>query len=406
MISLREAYEIVMRQTPRLEAAIVPLPAAPGRVLAEDVVADVDMPPFARSSMDGYAVRAADVAQVPARLRVIASIAAGSFPDFTLQPGQAAKIMTGAPVPSGANAVQIIEKTRAVGDEHAVEILEPAGAGANITPLGSEARRGEAVLRAGRFISPAVIGLLAAVGKNEVAIYRAPVAGILSTGDELIAITDRPVGAQIRNSNGYSLRAQVEQAGGTPLWLGTARDQRPEIREKIAQGLQCDLLLLTGGVSMGDLDLVEEVFKQSGFEIFFDKVAVKPGKPVVFARSGGTLIFGLPGNPVSAATMFELLVRPAMRKMMGFASPANAVVRARLTGRFVNHSQREFYAPAWVRYENGRFLVQPLKSKGSGDVVTYAASNAYLICPITRTELEAEEEVEIMLRSEFWQYFT
>ncbi|MGH7492537.1 MAG: molybdopterin molybdotransferase MoeA [bacterium] len=404
MISLREAYEIVVRQTPRLQAAPVPLLAAPGRVLAEQVNADINMPPFPRSSMDGYAVRTADLAQIPSELHVIATIAAGSFPDFTLQPGQAAKIMTGAPVPPGADAVQMIEKTRAVGHGHAVEILEPVSAGANITPKGSEAQEGEIVLPAGSFISPAVIGLLAAVGKSDVAVYRAPVTGILTTGDELIEITARPARAQIRNSNAYALCALVQQAGGIPRLLGTARDQISDIREKIAPGLQHDLLLLTGGVSMGDLDLVEEAFAQSGFEIFFDKVAVKPGKPVVFARSGATLIFGLPGNPVSANTIFELLVRPAMRKMMGFTSHSNPVVRARLTERFVNRSGREFYAPARVVYENGVFFVHPLKSKGSGDVVSYAASNAYLICPITRTEFKADEEVEVMLRTEFFYH--
>ena len=184
--------------------------------------------------------------------------------------------------------------------------------------------------------------------------------------------------------------------------LGVARDQKQELRDKIAHGLKKDLLLLTGGVSMGDLDFVEEVFAQFGFEIFFNKVAVKPGKPVVFARAGETLIFGLPGNPVSAATMFELLVRPAMRKMMGFEVHANAVVRAQLTMPFANRSQREFYAPAWAWYENGRFFVRPLPAKGCGDVVTDAASNAYLICPMTRTELPAQEEVEVMLRTEFF----
>lgn len=401
MISLREAYDIVMQNAPLLETEFLPLLSASARVLAEDAVADVDMPPFPRSSMDGYAVRAADLAPLPARLRVVASIAAGTFPDFELQPGQAAKIMTGAPVPAGADAVQMIEKTR-VPEKGSVEILEAVAAGANITPMGSEANCGSTVLRAGAFISPAVIGLLAAVGKSEVNVYRAPTVGILTTGDELVDIAAQPARAQIRNSNGCALHAQVEKAGGRPRLLGIARDLRRELYEKITHGLQHDLLLLTGGVSMGDLDLVEETFAQFGFQIFFNKVAVKPGKPVVFARSGKTVIFGLPGNPVSAATMFELLVRPAMRKMMGFKVHANPVLRAQLRGHLVNRSQREFYAPARAWYENGNFLVQPLPSRGSGDVVTYAASNAYLICPIAREELKAGEEVEIMLRTEYF----
>ncbi len=404
MISLREAYEIVIERTPRLEAETVPLLRAARRVLAEDVAADVNMPPFPRSSMDGYAVRAADLTTAPTRLQVVASIAAGTFPDFALQPGQAAKIMTGAPVPTGADAVQMVEKTRTCEQANHVEVLERVSTSANITPAGSEAKQGETVLRAGTFISPAAMGLLAAVGKSEVRVFRAPEVGILTTGDELVEITATPVRAQIRNSNGYALFAQIEKAGGAPKLLGVARDQKHDLREKIASGLNGDMLLLTGGVSAGDLDFVEEVFAQSGFEIFFNKVAVKPGKPVVFARAGNILIFGLPGNPVSAATMFELLVRPAMRKMMGFGVYANPMVHAQLVERFANRSQREFYAPAWAWYESGKFFVRPLPAKGSGDVVTYAASNAYLICPITRTELAAEEVVEVMLRTEYFYH--
>ncbi len=400
MISLQEAYRLVVLNTPRLQPELLPLLQAAGRVLAEDVITDVNMPPFPRSGMDGYALRAADLAHTPARLEVVASIAAGSFPDFILQPGEAAKIMTGAPVPSGSDAVQMIEKTRA--QNHSVEILEAVAVGANISPLGSEAKQGEVVARAETFISPAIIGLLAAVGKSEVQAFRAPTVGILTTGDELVDITVKPGRAHIRNSNGYALFTQVENAGGRPQLLGIARDQQRDLHEKITSGLQYDLLLLTGGVSMGDLDLVEEVFAQFGFEIFFNKVAVKPGKPVIFARSGQTLIFGLPGNPVSAATMFELLVRPAMRKMMGCAAYSNPIVRAQLTERFANRSQREFYAPAWASYAEGKFTVRPLKSKGSGDIVTYAASNSYLICLIAREELQAGEEVEIMLRTEYF----
>ncbi len=361
------------------------------------------MPPFSRSSMDGYAVRSEDVRNAPVQLAVVGFIPTGSYPNFSLQPGQAAKIMTGAPLPPGADAVQMVEKTRAHEESAMVEILESVAPGNSVSPLGSEAHQGEIVLPAGAFISPGEVGLLAAIGKSEVPVYRAPMVGILATGDELVEVTAKPALGQIRNSNSFTLFAQVRQAGGKPEFLGVAKDDKNVLRSRIAAGQQNDLLLLTGGVSMGELDLVEEVFAELGFQIFFSKIAMKPGKPVVMARSAaGGLIFGLPGNPISATTVFEVLVRPVMRKMMGFPVYQNQMVLATLTEPFANRSGRENYAPAVTWFEEKRFLVRPLKSKGSADVVTYAKSNSYLICPIHRTDLLPEEQVVVMLRPDFF----
>lgn len=404
MITLQQAFDLVLQHTPRLPAETLALLQASGRVLAETVVSDIDQPPFARSSMDGYAVRAEDVAQAPVQLHVVGFIPAGTSPNIKLEKGQAAKIMTGAPVPEGADAVQVVEETRLAKDGMEVEILAAVSAGNNIAPLGSEARAGQVVARTGSFISPAMIGLLASVGKSEVGVYRAPTVGIIATGDELIAIDEKPSAGQIRNSNSFALAAQVAKLGVASQQLGVARDEKKHIYDLIRQGLQYDVLLLTGGVSMGDLDLVEDVFAELKFKIYFDKVAVKPGKPVVFAKSGEKLIFGLPGNPVSSATIFELLVRPAIRKMMGFSAYQNQIVVAQLAEPFKNRSQREFYAPAWAWYDGKQFHVQPLKAKGSGDVVTYAQSNCYLICPIEQVEFNAGEEVKVMLRTEFFYY--
>lgn len=401
MIKLHEAFEIVLRYTPRLDAERIPLLQARGRVLAEDVASDVDMPPFPRSSVDGYAVRAEELSHIPARLHVVATIAAGTFPNLALATGQTAKIMTGAPVPLGADAVQMIERTQTI-SAHEVEVLASLASGANITPQGSEAKLGQIVATSGSLLSPAMLGLLAAVGKTAVLVYRAPAVGLIATGDELVEIHEQPRAAQIRNSNSYTLFAQAEQLGARPHMLGIARDQKSQLAALIRSGLQYEVLLLTGGVSMGDLDLVEDVFAEFGFEIFFNKVAVKPGKPVVFARAGKTLVFGLPGNPVSASTIFELLVRPAIRKMMGSVVYQNPMVQARLTQRFVNRSGRENYAPAWTWYENGGYHIRVLRSQGSGDLASYAASNSYLVCPLERTELAAEEQVRVMLRTDFF----
>jgi molybdopterin molybdotransferase len=316
---------------------------------------------------------------------------------------QAAKIMTGAPLPAGADAVQMVEKSRALDEGMAVAILERVESGSNVSPLGSEAHYGEVVLPTGTFITPGIIGLLAAVGKNMVTVYRAPSVGILATGDELVELTAKPAPGQIRNSNSFALYAQVLQAGGMPALLGIAKDTKASLRHFIAEGLQHDLFLATGGVSMGDLDLVEEVFGEFGLEVLFDKIAMKPGKPVVMARSvNAGLIFGLPGNPVSAATAFEVLVRPVMRKMMGFPVYQNQMVIATLTEPFANRSGRENYAAAVTWYEENCFLVRSLKSKGSGDIVTYAKSNSYLICPIDRTALSPDENVVVMLRPDFF----
>jgi molybdopterin molybdotransferase len=403
MITVRQALEIALQKTTRLPIETLPFLESAGRILAEDVISDVDMPPFPRSTMDGYAVRSAEVRSVPARLQVAGTIPAGSYPNFSLQPMQAAKIMTGAPLPPGADAVQMVEKTRSLEEGTAVAILESVAAGNNVSPLGSEARRGEVVLPAGQFISPGAIGLLAAVGKSTVAVYRAPAVGILATGDELVEVDAKPERGQIRNSNSSTLYAQVRQAGGRPDLLGVAKDTHANLRHRIADGLHYDLFLATGGVSMGDLDLVEDVFAEFGLEVFFDKIAMKPGKPVVMARSNrGGIIFGLPGNPVSATTVFEVLVRPVMRKMMGFPVYQNQMVLATLTEPFANRSGRENYAPAVAWYEEKRFMVRPLKSKGSGDVVTYAKSNSYLICPIDRTDLAPDETVIVMLRPDFF----
>lgn len=403
MISVRQALETALRQTSRLPAESIPLLESTGRVLAEDVISDVDMPPFPRSTMDGFAVRSEDVRHAPARLQVVGMIPAGAYPDFSLQAMQAAKIMTGAPLPLGADAVQMVEKTRALDDGSAVAILDSVPAGHNVSPFGSEAHQGEVVLPMGTFISPGVIGLLAAVGKSQVVVYRAPMVGILATGDELVEVTAKPALGQIRNSNSSTLYAQVRQAGGKPHLQGVAKDNKADLRQRLTAGLQFDLLLATGGVSMGDLDLVEEVFAEFGLEVFFDKIAMKPGKPVVMARSRrGGLVFGLPGNPISATTVFEVLVRPVMRKMMGFPVYQNQMVLATLTEPFANRSGRENYAPSVTWYEERRFMVRPLKTKGSGDVVTYAKSNSYLICPIDRTELSPEENVVVMLRPDFF----
>lgn len=404
IISVREALEITLANVNRLPPEEALLLESRGRILAEDLIADVDMPPFTRSTMDGYAVRSQDVQQTPASLEVAGYVPAGANPNFALKPRQAAKIMTGAPLPREADAVQQIEKTQTADDGIRVVIHEAVNPGANVAVQGSDAHLGDKLASAGTYISPAVIGLLASAGADVVAVYSRPSVAVLATGDELVDITSKPLSGQIRNSNSYALYTQVIQVGAYASLLGIARDHKAYIKNRVAQGLRHEILLVTGGASIGDLDLVGQVFEDFGFQILFSKVSIKPGKPLILAKAESTLIFGMPGNPVSSATVFDVFVRPAIRKMMGFPQYHNQTVSALLTQHFFNRSKRENYHPAVTWYEEGRFYCRPLMSRGSGDVTTYALSNSYLICPADKADAHEGEPIDVMLRPDFFYH--
>lgn len=402
MISVKHALDTVLDQTSVSTTETVSLLEAAGYILAEDIYSDIAMPPFDKATMDGYALQSRDVVNAPAVLEVVGVIPAGTFPEFEIRSGQAAKIMTGAPIPKGADAVQVVEKSQMV--EHGkVNILEPVARGKNISPRSEIISLNEKVISPGTFISPAVIGVLAAVGKEQVQIYRRPRVAILVTGDELVEIHQQPEAGQIRNSNGYVLYHQVRSCGAQTQPLGIARDQRDTLRTKIEEGLRCDALLISGGVSMGDLDFVEEVFSQVGVKVFFDAVNIKPGKPTVFGKKENTLVFGLPGNPVSASTIFEVLVKPALRKLMGFQQVQNMRLPATAANEFASRTRRENFAPAWSYFENNKLYTEVLPSKGSADIVAFARSNSFAVIPGERQEVRRDEEVEVVLRDEFWK---
>ncbi len=402
MISVREAIDIILRQVQPEPPARVPLSEAAGSILAEDIQSDIDMPPFDKSFVDGYALRAEDVATVPIDLRVAGSVPAGVVPDFELKPGQAAKVMTGAPVPKGATAVQMVEETVDLPDRGEVRILQAVPAGKNVAPRGSDVRRGDVVVHAGTFISPAVIGVLASAGCSEVPVFPRVRVAIVTTGTELVDPSLKPAPGQIRNSNGPMLTEQVRAAGCEPLPLGIARDDPDVLLKALSAGLESDMLLVTGGVSMGDLDLVESVFADLGVQTLFDKVAIKPGKPTVFGRRGDTLVFGLPGNPVSVLTVFEILVRPALKKRMGFRRLHLPRVRARLLSEFQHRSGREHYQPARASLEDGGFVVEALPTHGSADLVAFSRSNSFLVVSQEVDRLPADSDVQVVLRSEYW----
>lgn len=369
------------------------------RVLAETITLDSDQPPFARSMRDGYALRVEDVQSVPVSLRCIGEVKAGEMEKTTLRSGEVFHIMTGAPVPDGANAVVMVENT----DHQAgglVRVLKPVKAGENIAPQGSERRAGDTVLRPGRCISTFEAAVLASTGKARVLVFRRPIVGILATGDELVGVGDVPRPGQIRNSNSFSLYGQVVKCGGIPTLLDTAKDNLPDLRRQVRRGLEFDLLLVSGGVSMGKYDLVEPVFEELGVRVHFESVSMRPGKPTVFATWRDRWVFGLPGNPLSTFVAFELFVRPVIRALQGLPAADLPVVRGRLQADVVERSGRSAFLPAHVRSGSGTLEIAPVTWKGSADVFGAVESNGLLIVPAEAARLNRGDTVEALLFEE------
>jgi molybdopterin molybdotransferase len=398
MIPISEAIRIVLQHTSRLEVESVALSDSMDRVLAEDVVADCDLPPFDRAQMDGYAIRAADLATTPAQLRIVGESAAGSGWHHEMKAGEAVRIMTGAPVPSGADAVQQVELTRESDGREYVEILEPVDAGRSIVRRASEIKLGDTVLRAGEDINAAMIATLASFGYAQVKVGRRPRVAIMATGSELVDIDQKPGKDQIRDSNNYTLAAYAQLAGATVERLPLAGDDTEGLKKRTAEAAaRADVLVTSGGVSMGVYDFTKAALKELGAEIFFERVALRPGKPTVFARLGNTLVFGLPGNPVSVAVTFNLFARAALRAMQG-AQQAELIAETAVLARDLKGSvERESYLPAILRSdEKGILLAEPLKWGGSSDFVAFARATALINVPTGVKMIEAGSPVKIV----------
>jgi molybdopterin molybdotransferase len=397
-LAFEAARQIVHEQLARLAAPAasetIDLEQAAGRVLAAPVKADRDYPPFNRSARDGFAVLASDVAQSPARLRLIGQTRAGEPSRFRLQPGETVEIMTGAPGPEGADAVVMVEHANRDGDSVTLERSVPSGG--NLVFQGSEAPAGSPLLEAGITIDYRQIALMASVGQSRVSVYRKPRVAILSTGDEVVALDATPEPFQIRNSNAYSLAAQVRRRGGEPLVLPVAPDEVARTRELIEQGLRADLLLLSGGVSMGKYDVVEQVLQHLGAEFFFTQVAIQPGKPLVFGRVGSTPVFGLPGNPISTMVTFEVFARIALDRLAGRTASPLPFVQARLGSDFQHKPVLTRFLPAVLAGEYGEATVNPVKWQGSGDLVAAAQANCYLVAAAGRASWKAGEWISIL----------
>jgi len=376
----------------------LPLGQVRGRVLAEEVVADRDYPPFHRATRDGYAVRSADLSGLPAALECVGGVRAGAHFPEKVGPGQCVEISTGAPLPHGADAVAMVEHVRAEGRR--VEVLRAVGPYESVVPQGSEAAAGSRILPRGRRLGPGEMGLLAAVGRAQVEVFVEPRVAILATGDEVVPVEQRPEWFQIRNSNAATLAAQVVAAGGVPRLMGIVPDDKQALRRSVEEGSASDLLLLSGGVSVGKYDFVEQVLAELGAEFFFQGVAIRPGKPLVFGRVREKFFFGLPGNPVSTLVTFELFVRPAIAVLGGGEFGCPVFLRARLGKPFRQQTGLTLFLPGRVGDRDGDPVVNLVSYQGSGDLVGASAANCFLVVHPQQTELSAGDWVDVWPRPE------
>lgn len=405
MISVAEAIQIVREQTLPLSSEKVTIDEAMGRVLAEDIVADSDLPPFDRSQMDGYAVQAADTVDAPVRLRIVGESVAGKGWHKVMDQGQAVRIMTGAPVPPGADSVQQVELTHELKDRTVVELLEGVQSGRSIVKQGSEIRAGETVLRSGSVINAAMMAVLASFGYGEVMVYRRPRVAVMATGSELVGVNEKPGQDQIRDSNNYSIGSYAQLAGALVERLPLTGDETSALKKQLSKAADaCDVLITSGGVSMGVYDFTKSALKELGAEIFFERVALRPGKPTVFARlPNGTLVFGLPGNPVSVSVTFNLFARTALLGMQGASSPTLTIESAVLAKAVKGASERESYLPAQLTTnDDGQAIAFPLKWGGSSDFVSFALATALIIIPAGTRVWDADSLVKTVRLPTAW----
>lgn len=403
MLSWSEArekvVEVVRAGKRRSRRETAPLARALGRVLAAPVEADRDSPAFPRAIRDGFAVRAADTEPTFATLEIAGEVRAGAAFEGALGPGQAVRIMTGAPVPAGADAVVMVEHTRPEGAS-GVTIERPARPGQHIVARASEARAGDRLLEPGRRIGFAELAALAQAGCVKVKVFRQPRVAVLATGDEIVPADREPGPFEIRDTNSASIAAQTTLAGARPVLFGRAPDQSAALRERIEQALgrDTDVLVLSGGVSMGKYDLVEAVLRELGAEFFFDAVAIRPGRPAVFGWCGGRPVFGLPGNPVSTMVTFELLVAPALDLLGGAEPRPLPLVRARLEAPLEEKGELTHFLPARLSWTAGGLCASPAPWRGSGDVAGLAHSNGFLVVPPEKPNWQAGESIQVLLR--------
>jgi len=402
MISVEEALERILAEIRPLPATTVALADALDAVLAEDVVAHEPVPPFANSAMDGYALRSADTAGAsadePRRLRVVGMIQAGYVAEHGLEPGTAMRIMTGAPVPPGADAVIQHELTRrfAASDEEFVDLFVAVAPGNNIRHAGEDIQPGRRVLGAGSVLGPWELAVLASIGVAHVPVHQRARVAVIATGDEVVEVGQPLQRGQIYNSNSYAIAAAVRRCGAVPHVLGIARDVAGDLRAKLSAARGDDLIITTGGVSVGDFDLVKDLMAEQG-KVEFWRINMRPGKPVAFGHIGSTPLLGLPGNPVSAAVTFELFARPTLRKMMGHRRLKRQIVPVIVLDDITDQAARRHYVRAIVEFRDGHFWARTTGPQGSHVMTSMLGANALIIVPEGGTIVRAGDEAQAMM---------
>lgn len=400
MIKVDDALRAILKDIKTLNSEELKLTAALGRVLTEDIYADADIPGFDNSAMDGYAVRSIDTAGVaknsPQLLEVIEDLKAGDTPKKALKEHQAIRIMTGAPIPKGADSVIMVEDTEKE-KPNKTRIFKEVNFGENIRKAGEDIKKNELVIPKGTLLKPSYIGILASLGRAKVRVTRRPRVAILATGDEVVDVQEKLGLGKVRSSNTYTLYSQILKCRGIPKNLGIARDKPKQLEKKIKQGLNCDLILTSGGVSVGDYDLVKDVLAKMGTNIKFWQIAMRPGKPLVFGTIRGIPIFGLPGNPVSSMVSFEVFVRPAILKMLGQKNnDEKKEAKAVLEEDIKKKRGFRYFLRANTRWHQGRYLTRTTGPQGSGILKSMALANSLIILPEDKEFVKKGERVTVI----------
>jgi molybdopterin molybdotransferase len=399
MTSADEALKIVLENVAPLGIERIPLTEAPGRCVAEEIRSPRDIPGFDNSAMDGYAVRAIDVASAnqdrPVALQVLETVGAGMMPATSVGPGQAVRTMTGAPIAAGADTIVQVERTRGTGAT--VEVLAPAAAGAFVRPRGEDLRRGELVISCGKSLTASDLGMIATLNRAMIDVYRRPRVAIVATGDELVDVDQAPSGAQVVNSSAYALAGAIRAAGGEPVMLKVARDRPEEVRARLVEALAFDVVLSTGGVSVGQFDHVKVVLDELGLRQLFHGVAQRPGRPLKFGTIGARPIFGLPGNPVSTMVCFYLYVYPALNRMGGRGDRGLPRVAVRCAADIRVATNLNEFVRVTLERRGDELFASPTGNQGSGILSSLSRAHALLIGPAGVSLLKKGDQATVLL---------